>query len=151
MFFFSMSTAFLIALDYCSKHLAWQYLAFREPINIIPGFLRLVYLKNTGAAFGLLEGYQTLLVVVATLVLVYILHYIKHERSLNRTQYSGLVFLFAGTTGNLINRIFAGGVIDFLDLYGHWPVFNLADIFINIGVLLLIIAIFQHKTPGTKK
>lgn len=146
-----MATALLIALDYLTKHLAWQYLTFREPIAVIPGILRLVYLKNTGAAFGLFEGQQTFLAVIATLVLVYILHYVKHELCTNRTQYTGLIFLFAGTMGNLINRIFAGGVIDFLDLYGKWPVFNLADIFINVGVFLLIISIFKHKPPRTKK
>ena len=151
MFFFSMTTVFLIALDYLTKHLAWQYLTFREPVVIIPDILRLVYLKNTGAAFGLLKGQQFFLAIIAALVLLYIVYYVKRELCINRTQYTSLIFIFAGTAGNFINRVFAGGVIDFFDLYGKWPIFNLADIFINIGVFLLIVSIFKYKKPRSKK
>jgi signal peptidase II len=132
-------------VDFILKTLAYNYLAGGKIIVLIPGLLRLLYLKNTGAAFGIMHHSQWLLVLISLGVAIYILHYVNQEYPTNKVQYSGLMFIFSGAVGNLINRIFSGGVIDYIDLFGRWPVFNLADILINIGIVLLIISIVFDK------
>jgi signal peptidase II len=100
--------------------------------------------ENLGAAFGILEHLQIIMVIVGLAVALYILYYVYADNCKSRIQYYGLIFLFAGTVGNLINRMFLGYVIDFIDL-PHWPTFNFADMFINVGVILLIIYLLHKK------
>lgn len=145
MFLFSIVAAFLILADFLLKTLAYNYLAGGKIIVLIPELVRLLYLKNTGAAFGILNNAQWLLIIISLGVALYILHYVNQEYPTNKTQYTGLIFIFSGTIGNLLNRIFSGGVIDYIDLFGRWPVFNLADILINIGIVFLIISIIFDK------
>jgi signal peptidase II len=145
MLHFLLFSALLIIFDFITKHLAYTFLAGGKIMVIIPGILRLLYLKNTGAAFGILRGNQFFLISISLLVAVYIFYYVRHECPVNRMQLTGLTFLFGGTVGNLLNRIFTGGVIDFFDLYNRWPVFNFADIFINVGVALVIISILRDS------
>ena len=142
MFLFIIFSTLLMILDVLTKVLAVHYLAWGRVIVLIPGFLSLEYVENPGAAFGLFSGMSFLLILVAAAVLSYILYHMWLERCKSRLQYAGLIFLFAGTLGNLYNRIRLGYVVDFLRI-PNWPNFNFADIFINIGVLLLILYIFR--------
>ena len=87
---------------------------------------------NYGAAFSILQGYTTLLIIISIVVLIACIYYYK-----NKSLRLGLNFLIAGITGNLIDRIFLGYVRDFINLR-IFPVFNLADSFNVIGVVLLI-------------
>jgi len=145
MFFFTLASACLIFVDYILKYFAYQTLAGGKIIVLIPNLLRLYYLKNTGAAFGIFQNCQWLLIIVSLAVAIYIIHYVNEEFPTNNAQYTGLIFIFSGTVGNLLNRILSGGVIDYLDLFGRWPIFNLADICINIGIVLLIISMIIDK------
>ncbi len=145
MFLFTLSSAVLIFIDFIVKSLAYNHLSFGKVIVLLPNAVRLLYLKNTGAAFGILKGNQGFLVFFALCVCLYIIYYVQRELPKNRMQLFGLIFLFSGTVGNLLNRICLGGVIDYIDLFGRWPVFNLADIFINIGIILLIISIIRAE------
>ncbi len=88
--------------------------------------------KNYGAAFGILQGYTTFLIIVSLAVIVICFYYYKYKNLR-----LGLSFILAGAIGNLIDRIFLDYVRDFIDLK-FWPVFNLADMFNVIGVILLI-------------
>lgn len=144
MFFFSLLSTLLIALDLYSKKLAVQTLALGHEITLIPHWLRLIYVENRGAAFGILAQYPFIMIIVGLIVAVYIAYYIQNEYCKSRLQYYGLIFLFAGTVGNLLNRLFLGYVIDFIDL-PYWPTFNFADIFINIGVILLALYLLRKK------
>ena len=91
------------------------------------------YVENTGITFGLLKN-NNLIFILITFVIVYlIIYYYKKEKKL---QY-GFDFVLAGAFGNLINRIFYGYVIDFID-FKIWPVFNLADMFVIIGALIIL-------------
>lgn len=87
--------------------------------------------KNSGAAFGLFQGYKWLFIAVALIVLFFVF------RFRNRFNNLALGCLLGGTLGNLIDRVIYGYVIDFIDL-GFWPSFNVADLFSTLGVLLLI-------------
>ncbi|MDR1114324.1 MAG: signal peptidase II, partial [Candidatus Margulisbacteria bacterium] len=79
---------------------------------------------------------------LAVIVLLVVLWYVQKERCRSRWQYNGLIFIFAGALGNLIDRIFYGYVVDFINL-PRWPTFNLADVFIDIGAVLLIIYLLR--------
>jgi signal peptidase II len=144
MFLFSLLSAAFIVIDLVSKRLAVQFLAVGKELVLIPHYLRFIYVENHGAAFGLLEHYPLIMIIVGLAVACYILYYVQAELCKSRIQYYGLIFLFAGTLGNLINRLFLGYVIDFIDL-PNWPTFNFADIFINIGVGLLVIYLLRKK------
>ncbi len=102
-------------------------------------FLFINYQTNYGATFSILQGYRFLFVLVAIIVLIVIIYYYrsyKHKLP--------LLLIFAGTFGNLIDRIFLGYVRDFIDLK-FWPIFNIADTINVIGVLLLVYYLTKEK------
>src|SRR3989344_4669106 len=90
-------------------------------------------ISNTGIAFGLLKGYNFVFIIINLIILVLVIYYYKKETKLRLA----LSFLIAGIIGNLIDRIFFNGVRDFIDLK-FWPVFNLADSFNVIGIIILV-------------
>jgi len=89
--------------------------------------------SNTGIAFGLLKGHNILFIIINLIILALIIYYYKKETKLRLA----LSFLISGIIGNLIDRIFFNGVRDFIDLK-FWPVFNLADSFNVIGIIILV-------------
>ncbi len=91
--------------------------------------------RNFGAAFGILQGWKWLFIIVSFFVIGFILYYKDKIKGFSRY---GLILLFSGTIGNLIDRLVFGYVRDFIDL-GFWPSFNLADSFNTVGVILLVI------------
>lgn len=100
------------------------------------------YKKNYGAAFGILEGQTTLFIVIAVIVIAYILY---HARDVYQSELTwAFGFLLGGTIGNLIDRIYLGYVIDFIDLK-LWPAFNIADMFNVFGALILIFYLLRQK------
>lgn len=99
------------------------------------------YTTNTGAAFSLFQSYTGLLTLISFLVAIFIFLLAKKEKNLQIP----LAFIFGGTIGNLIDRFFLGFVRDFIDLK-IWPIFNVADSFNVIGVLIIIYLILKEKT-----
>ena len=91
--------------------------------------------RNTGAAFGILKGYNLLLIIVSVIALGFFIYYFNKNKL-------ACSLVVAGITGNLIDRIFLGGVRDFIDLR-IWPVFNLADAYCVAGIGLLIIGMIR--------
>lgn len=98
--------------------------------------VRLTYVVNTGAAFGILPQYSLFLVVIAFLVIAIVLLYQRYLPAGNRVIMAALGLQMGGAIGNLIDRLRFGYVIDFVDIR-VWPVFNLADFSISLGVALL--------------
>lgn len=99
---------------------------------------------NTGAAFGILKGMTPFLILFSSVVMIILSVYIlKKHKDFTKLQSAGLAMILGGTAGNLYDRFFYGFVIDFIKLdFIDFPVFNTADIFINVGVTLLILALF---------
>ena len=136
--------ALLLGLDQCSKHFVSNNftLGFSKPV--IDPWLYFTFVTNDGAAFSIFKGQMIWLSVVAIAVVIGIVIY---ERRLPPDRPVSLLislgFLLGGALGNLIDRLRLGYVIDFLDLHnqGHniWPIFNVADISINVGVALLFL------------
>jgi len=106
---------------------------FKDKIYVIFNYPLILYKKNTGAAFGILEG-NNLLLLFLTLIILGILIYLYLKNPKLRT---GLSFIIAGATSNLIDRIFHGFIIDYINL-GIYPTFNLADVFNIVGAIILV-------------
>ncbi len=106
------------------------------------------YIKNTGAAFNILKDSRELLIILSMIALVLLaLHVIKNIKSISLKSIFFISILSAGIAGNLHERIIYGYVRDFFQLnFVNFPVFNISDIFINIGVIALIILILIKKT-----
>lgn len=139
----------LVTIDQFSKYLITQNLfdGVKE-IVLIKDFFNITNVKNYGAGFSILQN-QTIFLIVVTFValgfVTYLLLKSKNSESLNRVCY---ILIIGGALGNLIDRLTLGYVIDFLDFYifGYdFPVFNLADSFLTIGCILLIISILLEN------
>jgi signal peptidase II len=132
----------VIALDQLTKHWAVTSLGTDREIDLF-WTLRLNLAFNNGMAFGQGQGFGPVIAVIATVVIVYLLVSLQTEASTMGT--IGMGLLIGGAAGNLIDRLFRGddgflqgGVVDFIDL--QWfPIFNIADIAINVGAVLLIV------------
>jgi signal peptidase II len=133
----------IILIDQLTKLLIVNTMSQNESIPVITNIFHITYVHNFGAAFGLLAhrtGFFILVTVVLVLLLLAFLRYLPKEQKLLR---SALVLLLGGATGNLIDRVRVGYVIDFFD-FRVWPVFNVADIAIVFGIGLLILDLTRN-------
>jgi signal peptidase II len=124
-----------------------------EPQAVIPGFFNLVYVRNEGAAWGMLGGQMPILIILSIVVLMLLAIY--HRKVLNPTldHRIALGLMVGGICGNLIDRIRVGWVTDFLDFHlgvYHWPSFNVADSAICIAVGLYMLSSLWHKSHPLK-
>ncbi len=134
----------IFALDQASKLLLARYLTGvpGHSVPLIPHVVWLTLITNTGAAFGILANQSVLFVLIALVVIVVILIYWRYVPSDRLWVQVALGLQLGGATGNLLDRLRYGGqVIDFIDLK-FWPVFNLADSAIVVGVTILAIYLF---------
>lgn len=135
----------LLGVDRLTKRLTLAFLE-NQDILLAP-FLHLRYVQNTGAAFGMMQGGNLVLIFVSLLILAYLLKSWKEFCAMGPLVKWGLVLILGGALGNLYDRITLGFVVDFIDLR-VWPVFNAADSFITIGGVMLAIALlFSKKVP----
>jgi len=144
----------VLILDQASKHLVASRMALYQSISLIPHWLDITYTRNPGAAFSLfvnlpawLRTYFLFSLSAAAIVALLIL--LAYTAELNLTAIS-LALILAGAAGNLIDRARAGEVTDFIDVHyysHHYPIFNVADCAITIGVaLILISSLFAPQT-----
>ena len=138
---------FSLAIDQISKIIAEEFLILNVGKVLIPNFFNLTLCYNNGAAWSILENQKILIIILTLIALFIIYHFIYCFKKNNRNNVAfGLIM--GGLSGNLIDRIIFSHVRDFLDFYifGYdFPVFNIADICIVIGVILLIIAIIKGE------
>ncbi len=138
-------SALLIGLDQVFKFLAVKHLSPIGEMTVIDNFLKLTYVENRGAAFGILQDHRwvfILITILATLICIILLFAYKKHNFFSRT---ALTMIIAGGVGNLIDRIALGYVIDFVNFTFFGYVFNLADACVTIGAVFLIIALLTIK------
>ncbi len=136
-----------IALDQVSKYLVLANIRPREIIPVIPNYFNLTLTFNRGAAFGMLsqlpDGTRQIVLAVTTLVaLSAVLYFLMRDYHGELKAQLCLAMILGGAFGNIIDRLYIGAVVDFIDVYWgeyHWPAFNVADSSIFIGVALLIL------------
>jgi len=136
-----------LMLDQLTKYWVVQNFSLGQTQPLIKGIFHFTYVQNTGAAFSLFAGKVEWLRWLSLLVSVALIALALFSPLLSRWEQWGYGLILSGAIGNGIDRFLLGYVIDFLDFrLINFPVFNLADVFINIGIACLIIASFQ-KTP----
>ena len=139
-------TMLLVVIDQISKELINIYLRLNESIKIINNFFYITNAHNEGAAWSILSG-NTLLLIIITFISIYLIN--KYTK-----EYKGIFkyILYGGIIGNLIDRIFYGYVRDFIDfrIFNYnYPVFNISDICIFIGIFILVIKIVKDEKDGS--
>lgn len=138
----------VLSIDQVSKILIANTIDINSSIEVIKNFFYLTYTHNTGAAFSILTGKRLLLILIAIVILIILFNYIKKNKTNNKLEILAFSLIIGGSIGNLIDRIIRGYVVDFLDfkIFGYnFPIFNLADTFIVIGVILIVIITLTRK------
>ena len=153
----SIIAAVILILDQTTKLYVDANFRLHESVPVIRDFFHLTYVRNKGAAFGILSDSAVRIpffISVSIVAMLGILWYIKQIRNDQRLTLFSLSLVFSGAFGNLIDRVRLGEVIDFLDVFWqrhHWPAFNVADSAITVGVALLFIDMWRedrNKSTG---
>jgi len=138
----------IVLLDQLTKYSISHSFSLYETIQVFPG-LNITYVHNTGAAFSFLSdagGWQRwFFVSLSSVISIGLLVWMKNHPGTRMWMGISLALILGGAVGNLIDRIYLGYVIDFIDVYydrWHWPVFNVADSAISTGIVMLIIDSF---------
>jgi signal peptidase II len=148
----------IVAIDQATKLLVRSTLPLHSEVPIVPGLVNLTHVQNTGAAFGFLNAadfpFKTLVIAaIATAALVGVALYsatLAHQQVAARI---GLALIIGGAAGNLIDRVFVGSVVDFVDVYWkswHFWAFNVADSAITVGVAVMILDMLGLGTHVSK-
>ena len=141
----------LIGLDQLSKIWAINDLKAIGSIPIIQNVFHLTYVENRGAAFGMLENNQIIFVIVALAASIFGLYYL-HTKKINVIGKTGIILIISGAIGNAIDRLRLGFVVDYFDFRIIWEyVFNIADIFVVLGTILLCIYILFYDDNKEKQ
>jgi signal peptidase II len=133
----------VVALDIWTKRLATEHLAGRAPVEVLGEFVRLTYTRNSGVAFGLGAGIPFPYYLFSMAAVAVILYLFARQRAGGTLRQVALSLVLGGAIGNLIDRLATGEVVDFIEIgYGrwHWPVFNVADSAVTIGVTLFALS-----------
>ena len=141
-------TIIFFLVDFCSKLLVSNLIGVHDSIVVINKFFNISYFRNTGGAWSILSNHTWLLIVFSLLIIVFIIGYIRKNKVNKRLELIGYSMILGGSIGNLFDRIVYGYVIDFLDfnIFGYsFPIFNLADTFIVLGVFMLLFDSFRGK------
>ncbi len=146
----------VLVFDQWSKWRIEATLPHHGSIPVIDGFLNLIHVRNTGVAFGLFaaEGAassEAWLTVLGGIALVAVAAYFWQTSLADRTLLVALALVIGGAIGNLVDRIAAGAVTDWVDVYvgaHHWPAFNVADAAISIGISLMILDSLRPRRRG---
>jgi|TARA_B100001250_G_scaffold19736_1_gene16860 signal peptidase II len=143
---------YIILLDQVSKFLVLSTLGFERSKNIIPNLLNFTLVKNKGAAFSLFSNSTNILTITSILASLLLITIILKSPPRSFWNLTGLAYLLGGTVGNGIDRFFKGYVLDFLELVPiNFPIFNVADVSINIAIICFIIDIIKTKDKSRIK
>lgn len=144
-----LCSVILILLDQFTKHFAVQHLKDQMPVVLWKNVFELSYLENRGAAFGILQGKQWPLIIFTVIVLMIIIYLylmrIPSEKHFGLLNVIAILF-FGGAIGNFIDRVMQGYVVDFFYFrLIDFPVFNVADIYVTVAAILLILCLLFYK------
>lgn len=147
MFSYLILTTILVVIDQLTKYLTVQNIGLHEIIEIIPNVVSLTHIRNTGAAFSILEGQMLFFYIVTLAVIIFLIYYMHTEAQNNKILGLLLAIVLAGTIGNFIDRLLYQYVIDMIKLeFVDFAIFNVADSYLSVGVVLLFIyTLFEER------
>ena len=143
----SLFTLIFLTIDTISKLIIDNFFNLNETKVIISNFFSLTKVYNTGASWNILAGYRFILIILTLIILLLLVLYQKKFQE-NKRNILAFSLLYGGIIGNLLDRLIYGYVIDFFDfkIFGYnYPVFNIADICIVFGIVLLVVAILKKE------
>ena len=145
----------LFIIDQATKYIALTKLKPLGSVTFIDGFMDFTFVENRGAAFGILNGRVWLLLVIAAVICIAIIAAMlkmPHTKEYKWLKWS-LMLILAGAIGNVADRLFRGYVVDFFEFtFIKWPVFNMADIYVVIGtVVMAVLVLFVIKDDKEEK
>jgi len=143
LFYMGLFAAGIVAADQFTKYLTVANIGLYQDVPLIPGFLGLTYVRNTGAAFSSFEGQQWLFALIFTLFTVAVIYeYFKRSMGFSRFEWWCIAAVYGGGLGNMIDRVRLGYVVDMIEtLFVEFPVFNVADCFITCGCILMMVSL----------
>lgn len=143
-----------LIIDQFIKFLVTYHMKVGSIITIIPNFFEIYYLQNKGAAFSSFQGMRLILILISFIIFIGLIKHIKDNKITKKVEIISLGLIMGGLVGNLIDRILYGYVVDYLSFtfFGYsFAVFNLADSFIVVGIILLAIDIIKSDFLARKK
>lgn len=148
--------AFVIALDQWTKWLVVKNMTLGESIILWDPYFALLSHRNRGAAWGMLQGRMGLFTIITIIVIIGIIYYFHKEANGKPLFQVGLMMLLGGALGNFIDRLWRKEVVDFVDVLipiinYDFPIFNIADAALTIGVVFIILFILQEERAEKKK
>src|SRR5690625_2813499 len=143
----------VIAIDQISKWIIIRTMDVYDQISIIDGFFRITSHRNKGAAWGILQNQMMFFYIITIIVVIGIVYYMEKHAKQHKLLGVALSFILVGALGNFIDRLIHKEVVDFLDfnIFGYeYPIFNFADSFLVIGVILVVIFTFYDERKKGK-
>ncbi|MFW5976496.1 MAG: signal peptidase II, partial [Bacillota bacterium] len=134
----------IILLDQWIKFLIDNSFQYGQSYPIIQNKFHLTYVRNSGAAFGIFKEYTYLFIIFSIFIIIFLL-YLLYRSPKNIIFEIGMGMILGGAIGNLIDRIRLGFVIDYIDIH-IWPIFNLADIFVTLGIIIFLYFIWKDRS-----
>ncbi|MDD5428520.1 MAG: signal peptidase II [Candidatus Omnitrophica bacterium] len=135
----------VFVLDRITKIIALSAMSSGQSIEVLPNIFHITLVLNNGTAFGLMKGQNTALAVITAAAAVSIVAYAVTHKGLSLAVSSALGLILGGALGNLLDRIKFGCVVDFFD-FRIWPVFNIADSAITVGMIILVIILCTRSS-----
>ena len=152
MFIYYILAAIIVAVDQFTKFLTVQNIDLYEIVEVIPNILSWMYIQNDGAAWSILEGQMWFFYIITVIVIGVVIYYLQKYGKNSRLFSVALALILAGSIGNFIDRIRFEYVIDMVRLEViNFPIFNVADMSLSIGVFLMIIFVFIDERNEKKK
>ncbi|MEE9269959.1 MAG: signal peptidase II [Candidatus Krumholzibacteria bacterium] len=145
---FLLPALIVLILDQATKQFFWH---LGRNFDVIDGFFRVTLVRNSGAAFGMLQDGRVFLVASSIIASLFILFLAQRLPAQNLARRVFLGLILGGALGNLVDRIYPGQVIDFIDMgipAYRWPVYNIADSAVTIGGLLLVLSVTRSRNGG---
>lgn len=142
-------TLFIIIADQITKFIIASSMKVGDSYEVIPQFLNITSHRNDGAAWGMLSGKMGLFYIITIIVLIVLVYFYVKEAKNNLFMQIAISLIFAGALGNFIDRVIHGKVVDFIDTYifGYdFPIFNIADASLTVGVIFIIIALLKDTS-----
>ena len=132
----------IVALDQLSKFIVHSSMNLYDSFNVIPYLLNFTYIRNEGIAFGInFPGGKIFFIIFPILITFYLISLLKNKEFEDNPSQIALYLIIGGAIGNILDRIFRGYVVDFIDVHingNHWYVFNIADSAVTIGLFFLL-------------
>ncbi|CDQ40188.1 MULTISPECIES: signal peptidase II [Virgibacillus] len=153
MYWYYLIALIMISIDQLTKWIIVKTMELGDQITIIDNFFYITSHRNTGAAWGILEGQMTFFYIVTAIVVIVVIYYMQMYAKESKWLAIALSLVLGGAIGNFIDRLFRQEVVDFFDfiIFGYdFPIFNVADSSLVIGACLIILAMIMDEVKKGK-